>query len=89
MKINIYVKWDCSQVMSDVEALNYIAHLTNDYFRNEYFYNKWLNENYTCIELQSMTDEDRADDKKKFQEECMRWAKGDFEYLWDKKEIEI
>lgn len=89
MKINVYVNWKSAQVMSDIEALDYLAQCADDYSKNDGYFGDWLDDNYTCTELWYMSDESRAEAEKNFQEACMEWAKEDFERAWNRQEIEI
>lgn len=89
MKVNIYVDWDNKQIMSDTEVLDYIAHCTDDYVKEDDYLEEWLCNNYTMIDLWHLSDEARLKAEDKLIEYCYEMAKEDFRRTWDVREIEI
>ena len=91
MKIIVYVNWDDESIISEREYQEYRNKEIQEMLDDCYSYEEWLSDylcgNYTCMEIWNMTNRDRLEIRKKYEQTVNSDFDEDSDYV--RVELEI
>ena len=93
MKVKLYVNWSDREILSENEMESRLKGKASAMVKDDDEFDDWLGEIYNCVDIFNMSEEEKAQIRQKWEEECLEYAQDglisgcDAEYELVEKEI--